>query len=893
MFKNLVLSLAFIGIFIGQVSSQDCALLAIESQEVMPNEQVCLDISILSPEDDATLQGTINWDPEVLQFDSFEYINPMLYDGLFSFNNTDLLDQGAIPFSWVYDLINPIPAFESTDLFTICFIAMDTIFDGTTVQLTDDPTPVELFNTSFEIIDYCQSEGIVNITNSPSSSTSPFLHGYTQDKNCEIGQVGGIQIFPFFGTEPYSFLWSSNNGYSSTEQNITNLELGLYSVTLTDDNGNTASDTFEIFELGTPTLPIPNFTRPECENDSTGMIDISPNFGTPPYTYAWSNNTFDEDLTNVPSGTYDVTVTDSNGCHATGSWILNISNYHVLSLWFGGSPCPTGMDGFIEIEPNPYAAMPLTFEWSNGATSEDLINIPNDIYYLTVTDFDGCLNFYEFDLTVSSTPAVVSKDLICPTFGNADGSATITLTYNLPEFTFHWEDGSTSMNGERSMLTAGNYSFTVADDNGCELIVDSFTLESPIENFEDTYFSCGLDSIALDFTSTSDADTFIWSPSQYFDQPTSEDAILLSPDFDFSNGNPAPVDLSLLTYGTSGCLADFDFRILPFENCVWPGDTDDDNTVTSLDFLNIALVNGATGFERGPQSSEWNAQLVIPWNDYIPGTNLDQSHADCDGNGTVEAADTTVVLQNFGLSHYGFNSPDGDNRSMEIPLSINLPEEFNAADQNQFEVILGDETNSLDEVYGLAFQLVFDEEMVEGKKGIVTAAGWLSEGNTPWTINIDDISPGVLDVILTRNNGTGANGFGEIGSLYLPFKSFVHNESVAIEIRNAVLINSSGEFFPVEESISTGTLIGTSVGISNHDLIRTEYIFPNPTSEIINIYSERKIDQIIIQDLNGRQLINNSSGEGLINIKSLPEGAYMIQLIGSNLITSHRFIKVN
>ncbi len=891
MYKFIALTLVFITFFVVQAESQNCTFIAIESTETLPNEQVCLDF-IMTPVEDVTgFQWTNSWNSEIIEFDTILNVNPILNEGSFIYNDQQ---AGETRLTWVTFPANPIiPKLVSSHLFTVCFTAQDTL--NVDSQVLIDPngtTPLEIVYEDFSSHSFCSSEATIDITDTPSSNQDILLHGFSQDNNCEIGQDGSIDAFAFFGSEPYQFVWGSPNGFNSTNQNINGLNAGLYFLTVVDNNGNAAVDSFEIFEIGTPTLPIPSFTRPECADDSTGIIDISPTFGTAPYTYAWSNFTFEEDLTNVPPGTYDVTVTDSNGCEAVGSWILNYSNYHILSVNVGGSACPSAMDGFIDVFANPDAANPLIYTWSNGETTEDLSNIPPGIYHLSVTDANDCLNTYEFEIAGLPIPTV-TKNMYCPSFGASDGNVEIELSFTQSDFQFVWEDGSISSTGTRTQLSAGNYAFTVVDGSNCQLITDSFSLASTIEDYKFDYFSCGLDSIALEVNATSMTDSFNWYPVQNFDHPTSEDAILLSPDFDFSGGTPPPFQFTLTTIATSGCQSISDFVLTPQEDCVWPGDANNDNMVSAIDILNIALANGSTGSPRSPQSSEWFAQPSTDWGNSIPGTSLDERFADCDGNGMIEGADTNVVLQNLGRSHYQFTSSIGNNRAMEIPLSINIPVEFSATDQNQFEILLGDDTNTLDDAYGVAFQLLFDETLVEGEKGKVIAAGWLANGNTPWSINIDDIAPGILDVVLTRNDGTAASGFGAIGNLYLPFKSFSGNMPVALEIRNATLVTSSGEYLSVEGSPTSSTLLGTSVGTNDLASRYSELIFPNPSNGILNISSNRTIESINIKDIRGKLIYNKFADDKIINISQFPQGTYIIKLIGSEGISSHKFIKVD
>jgi hypothetical protein len=106
------------------------------------------------------------------------------------------------------------------------------------------------------------------------------------------------------------------------------------------------------------------------------------------YSFNWSNAISTEDLANLLPGMYSVTVSDINGCSSADTF--TIDNQIVLpSIAQSIIPSTCGnTNGQIDVTVSPPGA--YLFEWSNGATSEDQINVSAGTYSLTVTAINGC-----------------------------------------------------------------------------------------------------------------------------------------------------------------------------------------------------------------------------------------------------------------------------------------------------------------------------------------------------------------------------------------------------------------------------------------------------------------------------------------------------------------------
>lgn len=156
-------------------------------------------------------------------------------------------------------------------------------------------------------------------------------------------QPGSIQLTNLQGTPPFNFLWSTND----TTQSLSNLLPGYYTVTVTDATGNTETAGIEIYNQS---MWLDAFVNSASTTANDGSIELYINGGLAPFSILWSNgetSTFNQGLA---VGTYEVTVTDANGCSLISSW--NVQTQLPYALAFDG------MDDFASVW--SYAELNLT-----------------------------------------------------------------------------------------------------------------------------------------------------------------------------------------------------------------------------------------------------------------------------------------------------------------------------------------------------------------------------------------------------------------------------------------------------------------------------------------------------------------------------------------------------
>lgn len=285
---------------------------------------------------------------------------------------------------------------------------------------------------------------------------------------CFGNATGSIDLSVTGGTVPYSYTWP----LGLTTQDINTLIAGTYPYVITDANLCQTSGTAIITQPAQPLAVTNVITNVNCYGESNGSIDLAVSGGTSPYTYTWENSVYElsvvsQDLIDFPAETYTYIATDNHGC--TFSETLTITQPTLLTSSVTGVNilCYAGNNGLVDLTVNG-GTLPYSFNWSNGATSEDLINLIAGNYSVTVTDAHNCTTSSQITLTQPLAPLSYTYSTIDVKCNNGtDGSAAIVVDGGTIPYNYAWSNGGTL--SAITDLTAGNYSFLVTDYNGCTI----------------------------------------------------------------------------------------------------------------------------------------------------------------------------------------------------------------------------------------------------------------------------------------------------------------------------------------------------------------------------------------------------------------------------------------
>lgn len=218
-----------------------------------------------------------------------------------------------------------------------------------------------------------------------------------------------------------------------------------------------------------------------CHEGTNGAIDITTHAITPatPYSYVWTNGATTQDITNLTAGSYQVEVYDANNCNLfIGAVITEPEQPIGITHSKQDKLCNAGVDnGSIDVLVQGGTA-PYSYAWNNGATVEDIFGLATGTYSLIVTDSMGC---------TESTSVVISEPLplgqvAASTNVNCKNDATGSIQANafggtMP-YNWNWNSGHTT--DFANNLTAGVYTLTITDGNGC-LSVASYNISEPVQ----------------------------------------------------------------------------------------------------------------------------------------------------------------------------------------------------------------------------------------------------------------------------------------------------------------------------------------------------------------------------------------------------------------------------
>lgn len=346
--------------------------------------------------------------------------------------------------------------------------------------------------------------------------------------SCNNGIDGTMSASVSGGTPGYTYAWSTG----STSQTVNNVLAGVYSYTVTDVAGCTATASTTVSQPSAITVST-SVTNISCFGSGNGTITASPSGGTPGYSYMWSNGGTTASIALLSQGVYTYTVTDVNGCTATGSQTLTEPQQLVAS----GSSTSILCNG---------GSSTVTLSATGGTapyTGDSTFQIGAGSYSYTITDNNGCTSTASVTVTEPAAISVTATSVNVLCNGDSTGSIDLTVAGGTSPYTFSWNNGAFTTE-DLTNIPAGSYSGILTDANGCQdsgTVVVNEPLAISINVAGTNPTTCSGTNGAIDATVSGGTPGFTYSWSN---GPVTED-----------NNNVASGSYTLTVTDTSGCIA--------------------------------------------------------------------------------------------------------------------------------------------------------------------------------------------------------------------------------------------------------------------------------------------------------------------------------------------------
>jgi PKD repeat protein len=342
-----------------------------------------------------------------------------------------------------------------------------------------------------------------------------------------------------------TYAWS--NG--STNATIAATIAGNYTVTVTSAANCSANATQQVSIRALPTATVTSSTPMTfCLG---GNVTLNANTGSG-FTYQWQNNgasilgaTNASYMTNA-AGSYRVIVTGGNGCVSTST-----ANAVVVNALPTPVLTPSGVVAICQGDSaRLQIAGGTSYMWSDNSTGNAIWAKAAGPYVVTVTDANGCVATASKSLTINALPTATitagGLTSICP-------DDMVTLSANVGTgFMYQWRRNASTISGatNRSFtaVTAGAYSVSVTDANGCKATSAETTVtvfSKPTVSFTSS-LQAGTGSV-MNFTNTSSAGTVRW----YFGDALNSTSTQANPTFWYkANGT---YSVRLVVTNANGC----------------------------------------------------------------------------------------------------------------------------------------------------------------------------------------------------------------------------------------------------------------------------------------------------------------------------------------------------
>lgn len=553
------------------------------------------------------------------------------------------------------------------------------------------------------------------------------------------------------------------------------------------------------------------------------------------------------------SGTNQVICSVTNSVVGTASY-----SWSYVSYACGGAPAIAGTSSAVIL------SLPCSGSYSISCVALDASNNPIGGAFTTVM------------VMPSPTLSIVGSSTVC-----IGGTQTLTA---LGAMTYTWSNSFLGASLVISPFANTCYTVVGANGNGCtSAAVHCVTLQTAnIVISPPSPTVCQGSSVSF---TASGASTYTWNTST----PTIGSTLNVIPSFAFGGytvtGNDA-----------NGCFGGNVVFITIDTTCanVWPGDANNDGVVNNSDVFEIGLSFNSTGTARTGGNNTYTSQFANTWTGN-GSTGKNKCHVDCNGDGTVNFGDTVAIYNNFSLTH-SFKTSESSASNSDISL-VGTSAVINEGMWQKADIMLGSSSNQMSNVYGVAFDIDFDNSLIEANSAyIVYTPSFLNASNQNVQFRKPNFTAGKIYGASVRVNGANVSGHGKIGEFWFKVKTGLPANSVlTMGISNSSKIDNTGLNSTVSGGSTTLSVVRNLTGLNETSLFNSIQLFPNPASTMVTLQSEVKGSvSYSICDIAGRIVVNGEfTTSKIVDLSDFSKGTYLVRFENGSTVTYRKLILEN
>ncbi|NET33545.1 MAG: T9SS type A sorting domain-containing protein [Cyanothece sp. SIO1E1] len=710
--------------------------------------------------------------------------------------------------------------------------------------------------------------------------------------SCDATEDGSIKLNEITDPLAYSFLWSNGE----TTRDISNLSVGAYTVTITENaRGCTTVESYEVH---------PEDIRASlyysCTDSLTAEVTAAVILGRKEeFTFSWSSGIVEVDsvlstIQVMQGDTVNVAINNDRGCTYVSQLIVPEcpapTDDNEFTASFGYNCSESGESAIVTayVFGNPLET--YTYIWNTGFVEEDVrsssITVPTgSIYSVMITDSSGGT-----EVLGGIKPDCSGPEPLVLSIGEANTSpgSSVCLAVRAENF--------------NNIL---GLQYAVSWD---PVLLELASLQHfSLPDLDESHFNFGADNYVNGSVNLS------WIDPSGFGASLANDALLYEMCFDVTGDegevavffDAESLQLEVVNENVESVIPSFKdgLVIINGEERVWPGDTDNNEVANHYDLLNIGLAYGAVGPIREGADLTWRGQIASDWNATTPDTGVDFKHVDSNGDGVINALDTTAISLNWGravnlmpnpLEEY--RSSSGEPKTTGAPIFIEaLP--VQPGETVSFNVNLGDDDNPVTGAYGVAFSIVYDPlAVVYGSVSASFENSWLGQlGEDMIALYRDDPNQHRLHIALTRIDQVEVDGSGAIGQISMTIEDVIFRDreyEMPFRVENVRLIRADEEEVQVVQKQTIGTILDTP--LSSEERLPSSQIklFPNPTYNFVQIdYQKVEIDRIQLLNLQGK-VLREYQATDRISLQDLQPSTYLLRFMGPQGVVLKKMVKL-